>query len=293
MTSPPDTSDRTVPSTGLHGPDTARTNTTQGRRTPAIARGAAVATCWVSLWQIATTLSVHPYFPTPLRIARSAVDLWFSGPPAHLLLTDQVLHDVLPSLGRLVLGWSAAAALGVILGVGLGRSRYAYDYLRVPLTLARALPQPLLVPVLLVLFGLGPSLTVACIVLGVIWPVLLNAMDGARDIDPALSDTLRVARIGRTRWVLHIVVPAAAPRIFTGLRISLSIALILMVVSELVGSTNGIGYRLSIAQATFDLPAMWAWICLLSALGYGLNRLLLLAQHRVLAWHPRLGQGTT
>lgn len=249
-----------------------------------------MAAGWLLLWQAVTHLTAHAYFPTPLRIAHSAAQLWFSGPPEHLRLTDEVLHDVVPSVTRLLGGWSVAALLGTVLGIGLGRSPRAYDYLRWPLALARAVPQPLLVPVLLVVFGLGPALQIASIVLGVIWPVLLNTVDGARDIDPALSDTMRVARVSRTRWVLRIVVPSAAPRIFTGLRISLSIALILMVVSELVGSTEGIGYQLSIARATFDLPAMWAWICLLGALGYALNRVLLAVQHRALAWHPELGK---
>jgi ABC-type nitrate/sulfonate/bicarbonate transport system permease component len=297
------------PAIGEHGPGivhAAGPPATEGRDTtanPAMARrpappvtaalrGFMVAGFWLVLWQVATEWGDQPYFPTPVRIARSAAQLWFSGPPTQLLLTDLVLHDIAASLARLVGGWSAAAALGVILGIGVGRSARAYDYLRLPLTLARAVPQTLLVPVLLVLFGLGPSLQVACIVLGGIWPILLNTADGARDIDQALSDSLRVARLSRARWVLWIVVPAAAPRIFTGLRITSSIALILMVVSELVGSTDGIGYQLARARATFDLPAMWAWIFLLGVLGYGLNRLLLLAQHRLLPWQPRLGQET-
>lgn len=246
---------------------------------------------WLLLWQVGAHLWAHPYFPDPARIAQSAAELWLSGPPSHLWLSNQVTHDIAASVIRLLGGWGAAVLLGTAVGIGLGRSARAWDYLRWPLTLARAVPQPLLVPLFLVVLGLGPTMQIASIVLGAIWPVLLNAVDGARAVEPQLADTMRVARVGRVRWVLRIVLPAASPRIFAGLRISLSVALILMVVSELVGSTEGIGYRLAIARATSDFPAMWAWICLLGALGSSLNLLLLVAQRRVLAWHPRLGRG--
>ncbi|SES29113.1 ABC-type nitrate/sulfonate/bicarbonate transport system, permease component [Lentzea xinjiangensis] len=247
-------------------------------------RPVALAAGWIAVWQLVTTAAGHPYFPGPVRIAEAAGQLWLSGPPSRLWLGDTVTADIVPSLARMLGGWAGAGLLGVALGLWLGRCPRAFAYARVPIALARAVPQPLLVPVFLVILGLTTTMEVVTIITGVIWPVLLNTLDGARAITPELTDTMRAFRLSRARWVLWIVIPAAAPRIFAGLRISLAIALILMVISELVGSTSGIGYQLNLSRSTFALPQMWAWICLIGALGYTLHLLLQRTQRHLLAW---------
>ncbi|KAA2248750.1 ABC transporter permease [Solihabitans fulvus] len=238
------------------------------------------------VWQFAAASGANPYFPPPLRILRAAGDLWFSGPAWHLWLTSSVGDDILPSLARLLIGWAVAAVIGVLAGIALGRSAVATDYVAPLLSFARAVPPPLLVPVFLVVFGIGPQMEVATIVLGVVWPILLNTIDGARSVDAVKVETARAFRITRSRWILGVVLPSALPKVFAGLRVSLALSLILMVVSELVGSTSGIGFQLVNAQqATFDYPAMWAWIALISVLGYVLNGLFLAVERRVLGWH--------
>jgi ABC-type nitrate/sulfonate/bicarbonate transport system permease component len=127
---------------------------------------------------------------------------------------------------------------------------------------------------------------VATIVFGALWPVLLNAVDGTRSLDRVQEETVRMLRTPTLHRIAFVVLPAALPKIFAGLRLSLSIAVLLMVVSELVGASNGIGYELIFAQRQFDLPVMWAWIALLGLLGYGLNTLLLVVERRVLSWQP-------
>ena len=87
------------------------------------------------------------------------------------------------------------------------------------------------------------------------------------------------------RWLVSVVLPAASPKIFAGLRINLAFALILMVVSELVGSADGVGYQITNAEGTFDYRTMWAGIALVSVLGFVLNRLLVAVENRALAWH--------
>lgn len=247
-------------------------------------RPVALALGWIAVWQLATTAAGHPYFPSPLRIADAAGQLWLGGPPSRLWLGDTVTDDILPSLARMLGGWAGAGLLGVALGLWLGRCPAALAYAQIPINLARAVPQPLLVPVFLVTLGLTPTMEVVTIITGVIWPVLLNTVDGARDVSRELTDTMRAFRLSRTRWIIWIVIPAAAPRIFAGLRISLAIALILMVISELVGSTSGIGYQLNLARSTFAMPQMWAWICLIGALGHTLHLLLHRTQRHLLAW---------
>lgn len=255
---------------------------------PARRRWAAFGTRWlvfacgVGLWQLATTAAPSGYFPTPIVIAQRMGQLWLSGSPGRFFLGRGVTADVLPSLGRMFGGWAVAGLLGVALGIGLGRSRLALDIFGPALAFFRAIPPPILLPVFLVLFHIGTPMELATIVFGVIWPTLLNTIDGVRAVDPVKVDTARVFRLSRARWIFGVLIPTAAPKIFAGLRISLSLALILMVISELVGATDGLGYQLTVAQGGFDFPTMWAVIVLLGIIGYLANSALLAVESRIL-----------
>ncbi|MBB4907386.1 ABC transporter permease [Actinophytocola algeriensis] len=247
----------------------------------------AVFAGFIAAWQVATTLAEAPYFPTPSTIGETMVDLWLSGPASQLWLSDAVFDDVVPSLLRLLGGWAAAGVVGVVLGLMMGRSEKLYDYFSPTISFLRSVPPPALLPVFLVLFPIGTPMQLATIIFGVIWPVLLNTIDGAHTLDETVVETTRSMRLSKPRFLATVVLPAALPKIFAGLRVSLSLALILMVISELVGSTNGIGYQMIMAQRDFSLPKMWAGIVLLGILGYVLNVLLLVIQNRVIGWHTR------
>jgi ABC-type nitrate/sulfonate/bicarbonate transport system permease component len=238
----------------------------------------------VVAWELAARNAPSAFFPPPSAIALAGWRAWFSGPPSRGFLTDGAVADVLPSLARLLGGWSMAAAIGIVLGLALGRSRRTSEYLAPLLAFARAVPPPVVIPVFLILFAVGTPMQLATIVFGVLWPVLLNTADGAAAVDPVKIDTAKVYRVGGLRRLVQVIVPAAAPRIFAGLRVSLSLALILMVISELVASTNGLGHQLVVAQRGFDFTAMWAAIVLLGVVGYALNAALLGVQRRALAW---------
>lgn len=238
------------------------------------------------VWELGARAARTVYFPPPSTIVPTGVDLWLSGPPAHLFLSDAVFDDILPSLGRAVGGWMIAAVLGIALGTALGRSRTGMDYVGPLFAFFRAIPPPALIPVFIVLFGIDTEMRLATIVFGAIWPVLLNTVDGVRSVDQVQTDTARSFRTPRGQWVGMVVLPAALPKIFAGLRLSLSIAVILMVISELVGGPGGIGDQLIFAQRNFDFPMMWTWIALLGILGYVLNTALLAVEHRVLRWQP-------
>jgi ABC-type nitrate/sulfonate/bicarbonate transport system permease component len=235
-------------------------------------------------WQALTSAADDTYFPTPLMIARKMYELWFSGPASRLFLTDSATGDILPSLARLLGGWAIGGAIGIVLGLILGRSRTALDYVAPLINFGRALPAPALLPLFLVLFKIGTPVQLATIVFGVIWPVLLNTIHGAQSVDPVQVETALAFRTPRIRRLFAVILPAALPKIFSGLRISLALSLVLMVISELVGATNGIGYQFQVASHSFDLPATWAWIALLGILGNLLNWGFLLVERRVLAW---------
>ncbi|SFA84032.1 ABC-type nitrate/sulfonate/bicarbonate transport system, permease component [Amycolatopsis marina] len=240
----------------------------------------------VVLWELVTRIAEDTFFPPPTVILGTGARLWLSGPAGQLFLTDTVFEDIVPSLARVLGGWLIAAVIGIGVGVALGRSRTGMDYVGPLFAFARAIPPPTLIPVFLVLFGIGTSMQLATIVFAAVWPILLNTVDGVRSIDRLQHETARSLRTPRHYWIGMVVLPAALPKIFAGLRLSLSIAVILMVVSELVGAVNGIGYELLFAQRQFDFPVMWAWIVLLGALGYGLNSLLLAVERRALRWQP-------
>jgi ABC-type nitrate/sulfonate/bicarbonate transport system permease component len=240
----------------------------------------------VALWEVATRAARDVFFPPPSQIVATAAQLWFTGPASHLFLTDAVFEHIVPSLTRVIGGWLISVAVGIALGTALGRSRTGMDYVGPIFAFFRAIPPPTLVPVFLVLFHIGPGMQLATIIFGSLWPVLLNTVDGVRSVDMVKHETARSFRTPTTYWIAMVVLPAALPKIFAGLRLSLSVSLILMVISELVGSLNGIGYALLYAQRSYDFPTMWAWIMLLGVLGYGFNALLLIVERRVLAWQP-------
>jgi ABC-type nitrate/sulfonate/bicarbonate transport system permease component len=245
----------------------------------------AVLAAGVAAWQGWTAAAGSSFFPEPSAIVTRMHRLWFSGPAAHLFLTSDAAGNILPSLGRIAAGLAIATAIGFPLGIALGRSPAVTAYLSPLLQFARALPVVTMAPVFIVLFKLGTQMEVATIAFGTIWPVLLNTVDGAATVDAVQLETARAFRMTRTETLRTVIVPAALPKALAGFRLSLSLSLILMVFSELVGSTDGIGYEMGNATNSFDMTLLWSTIVLLGILGYLLNALLSLAEHRALAWH--------
>ena len=243
-------------------------------------------------WEVATRLANSFFFPPPSKILARMHELWFSGPVTHLFLTDQATGIFFPSLARLFGGWIIACVLGVGLGIALGRSAALADYIDPLLEFGRAIPPTTLIPLFVVLFKPDTQMPVATIIYGVIWPILVNTTDGARYVDRVHADTAQVFGLGRGQRLFRIILPAAAPKIFAGLRLSLSLALILMVIAELVGAAPGIGYQLMISQQDYDSTGMWGGIVILGVLGYVLNATFLAVERRVLSWHRRARQTT-
>ena len=237
-------------------------------------------------WQLGTDAAGSPYYPPPLTIVRGLYHLWFDGPASHLWLTADATANLLPSLGRMLGGWAIAAAAGIALGVAIGRLPVLADLAEPLVHFGRAVPPPTLVPVFLFVFNIGTPMEVATIIFGVIWPVLLNSIDGARNVDRGYVETARAFRLSPTRRLTRVILPGAAPKICAGLRLSLGLALVMMIISEFVGSTDGIGYEMLSAQSTFDITLMWEVVLLLGLLGMVLSALFALVERRVLAWQP-------
>jgi ABC-type nitrate/sulfonate/bicarbonate transport system permease component len=225
------------------------------------------------------------FFPPLSEIGGTFADEW---------LFTRIPTDLLPSLVRMLAGFALAVLIGVALGTLLGFSRTLSTALDPVLQFLRALPPPALIPVSLLVFGAGDGAKVFLIALGAVWPVLLNTVDGVRGVDRTALDMARSYRVPAHARLTRLVLPAALPRIFAGARTALGIAIILMVVSELIGADNGVGYVVQLAQRGFDIPEMWAGTVLLGLLGFSANALFVAVERRVLHWHLAIsGRATT
>lgn len=231
-------------------------------------------------WWVLSADSTNIYAPPLADIVEQLRAVWVEG--------DRFTSDVVPSLGRLAVGYALAVALGVSLGVALGLSRTARQVLEPLLEFFRAVPAPVLIPVLILLAGIGTTQKVLVIASGCIWPVLLNTVEGVRATDEVLSETCRSYGITGLSRLRHLVLRAASPQIVTGMRQGLSIAVILMVISEMFASDNGIGYAVLDFQRSFAIPEMWSGILLLGLLGVALSLLFRAFENHTLAWYHGL-----
>lgn len=192
--------------------------------------------------------------------------------------------DLLPSLRNFGFGLLIGATIGVAAGTALGLSRFARHVLPL-LEVMRAIPVIALIPLIIMMLGTSDIEKIAIIAFGSIWPVLLNTTEGVRNIDPTLRDVGRSLTLDRGSVLFRVILPAASPQIVAGLRLSVSIALVAMVGSELFASTRGIGYVILSATQGWDMPQMWAALLMLGIVGYALNGLMTLFEKRALRWH--------
>jgi ABC-type nitrate/sulfonate/bicarbonate transport system permease component len=237
----------------------------------------AVPIAILAAWQLWTAHAHDPKFPRLSTILVQFKDMW--------LFSEFGTH-VVPSLERIGLGFAIAVVAGIVLGIPIGLSRWARLWTMPHIEYWRAMPPPALLPISIVLLhSIGNLQKVSFIAFFCLFPVLLNTIDGVRGIDPTLTDTARSYGVPRLERIGRIVLPAALPQIAAGMRNSLSLAVIMMVLSEYFSSTSGVGYVLLISKNTFQLGPMWAAILLIGLLGYLLNVLFLLAERRLLAWH--------
>jgi ABC-type nitrate/sulfonate/bicarbonate transport system permease component len=203
----------------------------------------------------------------------------------HVWPTPEFLSNVEASLGRLAAGYAIGASVGIVGGVSMGSSRRVRQALEPLVELLRATPAIALVPALIVILGVGDRMRIVVIAFGVVFPVLVNSMDGVRAASPELRETASLFRMGRAERILRVDLPAALPSIFAGLRVAVSIGLVMVVVSEFVGGGDGLGHYILVERSQFDVPEMYAGILFLGLLGFVLNGVFVLVERRALSWH--------
>lgn len=228
------------------------------------------------VWGVSSSIVPAAFFPPPLKILDAFARTWLG--PAFVT-------EVLPSLGRLTAGILLSVTIGIIAGTLIGLTRWLRELLEPTLEFFRAIPPPVLVPVMLILFGPADSTRVIVIVAGSIWPVLLNTIEGVRATDSVMTETARSYELTRGERLRYLVLPAASPRIMAGVRQCLSVALILMVISEMFSTSSGLGFQIVYFQRNYLIAEMWSGIVLLGLVGVLLASVFGLIERRVLRWY--------
>jgi ABC-type nitrate/sulfonate/bicarbonate transport system permease component len=232
------------------------------------------------VWELLTATKVinSPSLP---RVSSIFAD-W-----GRFVTSGEMVRQLIPSLARIAVGYTAAAIVGVTIGLLMGYFRLAYVLLE-PLTeLLRPIPSPAYIPLAILFLGLGEEMKLFVVFFACFFPILLNTYSGVVGIDPVQINTGRTFGLSRPEILRKIILYSALPSIFTGLRISLGVALIVVVVAEMIASNVGIGYFILNAQRFFNVTDMFAGIFTLAILGYGLNWAFLSLERRLLRWRVR------
>ncbi|MDG9708780.1 ABC transporter permease [Streptomyces sp. DH10] len=233
----------------------------------------------VAVWWVASAGSTDVYWPPLRTILEAFPGVWTA---------ERLRGDVLPSVLRLAGGYALAAVVGVALGTVIGSYRRVRAVCEPVLEFLRAVPPPVLVPVIMLFAGIGDTMKVTVIAAGCVWPVLLNTVEGVRAVDPVMAETARSYGITGVARLRKLVLRSASPQIFAGLRQALSIGIILMVISEMFAASNGLGFTIVQFQRGFAIPDMWTGILVLGLLGFLLSVVFQWVERRALGWYHGL-----
>jgi ABC-type nitrate/sulfonate/bicarbonate transport system permease component len=220
--------------------------------------------------------STNFYFPSLASVLGKFGSLW---------LGPRFFSDVVPSFQRLMAGYLLASFFGILLGVVVGSHAGIRRAAEPVLEFFRAVPPVALVPLLIISMGFGDAMKITVIVAGAIWPILLNTVEGVKAVDPVLDDMCRTYRITGTARLRHFILPAASPQIVVGMRLGLSIGIVLMVISEMFAALDGLGSAIIYFQRSYEIPQMWSGVLMLGLFGFVLSMVFRLVERHVLGWY--------
>ncbi len=208
---------------------------------------------------------------------------------AQALYEDRSLlaQDLAVTTGEVVLGLTAAVAIGVALGIAMHLYPPVRKALRPIVIGSQAVPVPIVAPLLILVLGFGLAPKVLLVALVCFFPVTINLYDGLRDVDPDARKLLRSLDAGRWQQLRHLEAPSALPATFTGIKVAAAVAVIGSVFAEWAGSDQGLGHTLLIANGQFETARAFAACVLLFALAIALYGLFALLERRVVDWTPR------
>jgi ABC-type nitrate/sulfonate/bicarbonate transport system permease component len=237
----------------------------------------AVAAGFIGLWQLVANLKlISPVFlPGPDR-AWAALMRGFA--------TGDLASKLVGTLEHMAYGWFAASIAGIALGALIGSSRLMRAYIAPSLEFLRPLPVSAIIPVAIAMLGLTQGMALFVIAFGAVWPIMLATIHGFAAVEPRLYEVARSLQMSRPAVVFKIALPSALPDILAGMRLSLTVALILSVVCEVLAGLNGLGHWVLLSARAFRSADLFAGVILLGATGYTTSVVMSLAERRLLAW---------
>jgi len=240
--------------------------------------GYGVVALILAAWQVLSLFGwgdIH-LFPSIATIAGSLLQLSTS---------LELVHHVVDSLYRILVGFVMGSAAGYLLGFVCGLSTRVYELLEMSVEFLRPIPSVILIPIAILFLGIGNTLNVAIIAWACSWPVFVNTMDGVRSVDQILLNTARMLGLNKWAIIREVTLPASLPQVLTGLRVGLGIAVAVGVITEMVVSATGIGSFILGSSLSFRVPEMYAGVVTIGLLGYLLNRAFFIIERRALKWN--------
>ncbi|MFG1736511.1 ABC transporter permease [Micromonospora chalcea] len=242
----------------------------------ALHRSAALLTL-AAIWETVPRASlVDRVFLPPLSEVLAA---WW-----ELLRTGQLADHVGASLTRSLTGLALAVVTAIPLGLLIGWYRPLADLLSPLLEVFRNTAALALLPVFVLILGLGETSKIALVVYACSWPILLNTIAGVKGVDPLLIRSARSMGLNHLRLFQKVILPASVPTVFTGVRLAGAYSILVLVAAEMVGAKAGLGYLVNYAQYNFAIPDMYAGIITISAIGLVVNQLLVAGERRFSTW---------
>jgi hypothetical protein len=246
------------------------------KRLATLAQGIWLPVTLVVAWFVFSANSQDPFLPPLSVIWQRFVELWvFDNVPIH----------VVPSLINLFSGFTIGVSVGLVFGVLIGTSTRVAKYVEPSVDFVRAIPPVATVPIFIMIFGLSYEMRIAAIAFASIFPTMLAVIQGMHSNNPTLIDTAKVFRLSKIQTITRVRVPAAGPIIFSGIQVSLQVAFVVTIASELLGSGFGIGAFTLIATDTFMIVDAWTGVILMGILGFVINYFFNLVERRVLRWY--------
>lgn len=228
------------------------------------------------IWWTRSASSTDPYSPPAADILARFCELW---------LSSGFTTNAVPSLRNLFIGLAIAIVLGVGVGAVIAQVTWLYAMTSPIISFVRSIPAISYLPLLIAILGFSGRVRITAIAIGALFPILLATIDGIRSVGATVDDVTRSYRIGWARRFLFVQLPAATPRIFAGLELSIAAGLVVMVASELLGAEQGIGAQVLLAQQYFRFVDMWAGVVLLAIIGVVVNLIFRFVRSRVLSWY--------
>ena len=236
-------------------------------------------------WHLATAGRTFSLIPPPLDVARALYDLAFGGINDDAYSRTLLIH-LSASLSRVYGGFAIAAAVALPLGLLIGRIAPVRQLLDPTLQVLRPIPVTAWLPLSMIIFGLGPRSAFFLVCLGAFYPILINTIFGVRSVDPRLFEAASMLGCQSTAQFYKVVLPASLPAIFTGLRLGLGFAWVVIVVGEMTGVPTGLGAIIMEARALSRTEIVICGMAVIGIAGFISDRLVLLLGHRLLRWSP-------